>query len=469
MLPAPFVIPPPTARVDKILVCESGGWAKKVAGIKDVPAESVVPVPEFGPDGRPTEALLYVWTRDEWILGSVAGKASVLRMPGKRMLDAWGTEYFRKRGWHVLSIGTARGEQDRRFDDGGNLIVTPPIMPDYPYGRIVVGHGMQKPLKGFFRAQRVQAGPNGRLVEIDTSWLRVGHADEIVSFVPRKDGFSVVLPDPEAGLRLLGSVPSERVLFHDGGKEAASTVQAAGARYIEDTSGILGKGKWKYIRIFSGRGAGQIALVRNIEGNRAVIDRAWLPRGPGPSLAIRYAREGICDSMPIWFQVPDLTSRYVVVENSKMWLDGRGDEFPAVITVGELTADSRLKKLAKTCSDRLYGRGGVLKNLRKALDIPDEQVIRLPVLLSGDEENMNVSSLIPNPTNLVIINNKAIILRPFGPRRDPADDATDIFQESWLDELKQANVRSVILDGWNSLHRSWGGARCGTNTVRTLP
>jgi hypothetical protein len=463
-LPAPFIVPPPTAPAGRILACESGGWAEKLAGLKGVAKESVVPVPAFGPDGRPTEALMYVWTRDEWIVGSVAGDTAILRMPGDRMLDEWGTKHFRKQNWRVLRIGAARGEPDRRFDDGGNILVTPPIPPARPRGRIVVGCGIQESLKGFFRAQRVQTP----LIEIDTSWLRVGHVDEIVSFVPAKDGFLALLPDPEAGLRLLASVPPERVLFHDGGKEAAGSVEKAGARYMKDTSGTLGKGKWRYVRIFAGTGKGQIALVRKVEGDRATIDRVWLPRGPGASLAIRCAREGICDSMPIWFQVPDGTSRYVAVEDSKMWLDGRGDEFPAVITAGELAADSLLRKRAKAFSKKLFGRGGACRALSGALDITEDRILRLPVLMSADEKGGDAAYLTPNPVNLVVIHGDVIILRPFGPRRDPSDGASDVFLKSWLAALAARGIGVHVLDGWDSLHRSWGGARCGTSIVRDL-
>jgi hypothetical protein len=463
-LPAPFVVPPPTATIQQVLACESDGWAEKLAGLKGIPQDSTVPVPAFGPDGRPTEALMYVWTRDEWIPGSVAGKTTILRMPGDRMLDEWGTKYFRKRNWRVLRIGAARGEPDRRFDDGGNLVVTPPILPDHPHGRIVVGRGMQKSLKRFFRAQRVQTP----LVEIDTSWLRVGHVDEIVSFVPWRNGFLAVLPDPEAGLRLLASVPPERVLFHSGGKEAAGTVEKAGARYIEDASGTFGKGKWRYIRIFAGTGGGQIALIRKVEGDRATIDKVWLARGPSASIAVRYAREGICDSMPIWFRVPDNTSRYVVVEDSKMWLDGRGDEFPAVITAGELAADSLLKRHEKIFSKKIFGRGGVCRTLSGALGIDEDRISRLPVLMSADEKGGDAAYLTPNPVNLVIINGDVIILRPFGPRCNPSDGASDVFLRSWLAALTARGIEAHVLDGWDSLHRSWGGARCGTNVVRSL-
>jgi hypothetical protein len=464
-LPAPFIVPPPTARATQVLACESGGWAEKLAGLKGLAKDSVVPVPAFGTDGRPTEALMYVWTRDEWVPGSVAGKTTILRMPGERTLDEWGTKHFKKESWNVLRIGSARGEPDRRFDDGGNLVVTPPMMPDCPYGRLVVGRGMQRSLKDFLRAQRVQAP----LIEIDTSWLRIGHADEIVSFVPGRDGFSIVLPDPEAGIRLLPSVPPERVLFHDGGREAAGSVQKAGARFMEDRSGVLGKGAWKYIRIYAGTGAGQTALVRKIEGDRATIDRVWLPRGPRPSLAIRYAREGICDSMPIWFKVPDATSRYIAVEKSKMWLDGRGDEFPAVITAGELAADSHLKKHAKALSKKLFGRGGVFRALSNTLKVSQERILRLPVLMSADERGTRAAYLTPNPVNLVVIDGAAVILSPFGPRRDPADDASDVFRKSWLAAFRARGVTVHVLDGWDCLHRAWGGARCGTNIVRTLP
>ena len=73
-------------------------------------------------------------------------------------------------------------------------MVSPPTK-NWPLGRIIIGHGsrLQCGLKDFFEAQRVQ-----KPIVIDTSWLDVGHSDELVSFVPAKGthGWKVLIASP---------------------------------------------------------------------------------------------------------------------------------------------------------------------------------------------------------------------------------------------------------------------------------
>jgi hypothetical protein len=164
--------------------------------------------------------------------------------------------------------------------------------------------------------------------------------------------------------------------------------------------------------------------------------------------------------------VPDATSRYAAVEKSKMWLDGRGEEFPAVVTAGELAADSSLEKHAKAIAKKLFGRGGVSAILSRELGIAGKRVVRLPVLMSADGKGRRAAYLTPNPVNLILIGETAIILRPFGPRGDPSDGESDIFLKNWRTAVDARGIRLRVLDGWDALHRAWGGARCGTNVVR---
>jgi hypothetical protein len=67
------------------------------------------------------------------------------------------------------------------LETGGNMVVSPPVQ-DYPFGRIICGSiekGGIADWKRFFKANQIQDP-----LEIDTSWLLVGHSDEIVAFVP---------------------------------------------------------------------------------------------------------------------------------------------------------------------------------------------------------------------------------------------------------------------------------------------
>ena len=133
------------------------------------------------------------------------------------------------------------------------------------------------------------------------------------------------------------------------GVQVAGRVTGAGPRWLEDSSRDFGKGKWRYVRIVSGRAAGPVAHVRHPEDSRLVIGRSWDLRGEGAAAAVRAARESQADTMPIWFDVPDETSRYVAVEDSRTWLNGTGEECPVLIAAGELLRDRSLAA-ARECS-----------------------------------------------------------------------------------------------------------------------
>ncbi|NWR81112.1 PADI1 deiminase, partial [Centropus unirufus] len=79
------------------------------------------------------------------------------------------------------------------LDSFGNLEVSPPVTVrgrEYPLGRILIGSSfprfggrrMAKAVKDFLFAQQVQ-----RPVELFADWLKVGHVDEFLSFVPAPD------------------------------------------------------------------------------------------------------------------------------------------------------------------------------------------------------------------------------------------------------------------------------------------
>lgn len=89
----------------------------------------------------------------------------------------------------------------------GNLEVTPPLGDDI-LGRVYFSEPSREDLKDFLRAQRVQ-----RPFSLDASWLRVGHADEVVCFLPLPDRRALALvPSPRLAYRLI----YETLLQHPG-------------------------------------------------------------------------------------------------------------------------------------------------------------------------------------------------------------------------------------------------------------
>ena len=69
------------------------------------------------------------------------------------------------------------------YDSHGNHDLIPPYTngdQSFPQGRIFVGSGVLKETRAFYDAQ----GPQSPHFNVDTSWLFVGHIDEVFSYVP---------------------------------------------------------------------------------------------------------------------------------------------------------------------------------------------------------------------------------------------------------------------------------------------
>jgi protein-arginine deiminase len=99
------------------------------------------------------------------------------------------------------------------FDSGGNIDVIPPYKwagRNYSIGRMLYGaHGEFAPDKSF--TQMLEAQGYQRPIQIDTSWLAVGHVDEFMTFLPAKNtrGWVVVVADPLLGQSLLQKMVKE--------------------------------------------------------------------------------------------------------------------------------------------------------------------------------------------------------------------------------------------------------------------
>lgn len=131
-------------------------------------------------------------------------------------------------------------------DWGGNIEVSPPVAvatpamradaagpsmaahPPAPLGKIIFGDCTPRPAsrvtREFLLAQRVQP-----VLPVDTSWLTVGHVDEIMSTVPdrRGGGFKLLVASAHAMTRLLeqaAQLPrARRTAFHRGKYEGTGS------------------------------------------------------------------------------------------------------------------------------------------------------------------------------------------------------------------------------------------------------
>jgi hypothetical protein len=104
------------------------------------------------------------------------------------------------------------------LDAFGSLECSPPVKAfgrEYPFGRIIHGHDAARPMHkevlNFLYAQQVQSP-----LSIDTSWLHVGHVDEMISFCPlptaadRWKRFKLVVASPRVALDILRDLVAKK-------------------------------------------------------------------------------------------------------------------------------------------------------------------------------------------------------------------------------------------------------------------
>jgi protein-arginine deiminase len=132
------------------------------------------------------------------------------------------------------------------LDAFGNLDCSPPLLQadtEYPVGRIYYGgsptslppYQVDEGLRTFLDDQVVQAP-----LEIDSTWLAVGHVDEFMTFVPdpsASQGFRVLWADYRSAVDILESLDPNMALtrFADHGYDTVGEILADGlVEYNED-------------------------------------------------------------------------------------------------------------------------------------------------------------------------------------------------------------------------------------------
>jgi protein-arginine deiminase len=214
---APFIIPSALERVEELLIVSLPITADAVREVKEFAAKTGLKVADLEMD-EPCDQ----WMQDafepglfafptvlgaEQARGSLTGLRKEARASAAR-LDDHVARRLRRHGTVTVVPGAPR-KYTRWIDWYGNLEATPPHTDRqgrrFPYGRIVAGRqrelAMHPGVMRFLEAQGVQWPP----IEVDTSWLTIGHVDEVVNFVPAKGkaGFKVLLPSPKAARDLL--------------------------------------------------------------------------------------------------------------------------------------------------------------------------------------------------------------------------------------------------------------------------
>jgi len=153
-----------------------------------------------------------IWFQDTAEIGYATDGSRVMHVAlhgnRGRELDGLFAKAFLGRDSGVIRPGSFRGRSAEWIDWYGNLEVSPPLKVrdrSHPSGRICAGtqgvRAMHPEVIGFLEAQEVQAP----ILWLDTSWLVIGHVDEVVSWVPSRTGnaYRLLMPSPRLALEIL--------------------------------------------------------------------------------------------------------------------------------------------------------------------------------------------------------------------------------------------------------------------------
>ena len=153
-----------------------------------------------------------IWFQDATEIGYAEARGARMRvaLQGNRgfALDELFAKSFVGKDAAVVHEGRYRGRSAEWIDWYGNLEVSPPVNTPgraFPRGRIYAGRqgarAMHPDVIAFLEAQ----GAQGPVLWLDTSWLVIGHVDEVVSWVPSRVGtpYRMLVPSPRLALEIL--------------------------------------------------------------------------------------------------------------------------------------------------------------------------------------------------------------------------------------------------------------------------
>ena len=222
---APFLLASSQDPVEEVLVVKNRRTADFIKALRNIVPQTTARLsPIEVEDGTESD----VWVQDTVEIGRVCAPSiqgdqqAVAVLAGIRAkhdgincgpLDRHVRHYFSNLGAIVVEAASPRAGTGW-IDWYGNLEVSPPVTArdgrKFPFGRILIGaqdsFGMHPDVLAFLEAQKLQVPP----IVIDTSWLLIGHVDEVVSFVPAPDGrrFRVLIPSPSLARTILQGAAS---------------------------------------------------------------------------------------------------------------------------------------------------------------------------------------------------------------------------------------------------------------------
>jgi len=328
------------------------------------------------------------------------------------------------RAYRTQAPGIELGAQS----GGGNLLASPP-MPGHPFGRMIYGHSVGRPceLEDFLAAQRYQTP-----IQLDSSWLHVGHVDEYLAFLPdatRANGWDHKI--------LVASARLGHALCHvaAANPDANPTVHAAQAIQLSEAA----------------RAAHQLLVPdMTLAGTFGALPPPPGAAGPIAKAAGYAANPAVPAGSNGWFVCWSDGANYSRAPASDYLADeGPGRDWLTCANIAQAAIDAD--------RDRLVA----------ALGIGHDQFVEIPVVF-GREGGRPAAGLVghsADSVNMLVLTNAGVVCivpKPFG----PVANGTYLFEHAIATQLAAFGAPTLhFVNDWADLHAHDGEIHCGTNQV----
>lgn len=297
---------------------------------------------------------------------------------------------------------------------GGNIIVSPPVS-EARHGKVVIGNRrmiygdlVDPDLIRFLRRQNAQP-----LVEVDTSWLQVGHIDEIITFVPSTvggEGCAILRSSPATALTIL--YEALRLFLQGFDQSLFRDLESPDVMHFAHSNRPLGRQR-QY--------SSTAPLTHMMRGKTWLHHHppaAFVPLEPPliyRNMAWNYRRHSLFGDdvlPPLPYQPGEgddsLYPANISVHEFLYFENGTNEEIEPLVTGAAQSAES-----SEEPRSFLAAVDEVL--VQEFSHVP---IIKLPVLFDAVEDWIYDATIAftPNLVNMQVIDRRVIIPRPYGPR-----------------------------------------------------
>jgi len=396
----------------------------------------------------PAESQSYTWQQDyfESFINPTSGRP-VVRKIGS--YDRGGEDAAKKLVKSISSCEITEGEvlktdhqllvpEGKSFasgEMGGNI-------EGLPGGFCLVGDNQSSQFASQF------CGKDENTVQMDVSWLSVGHVDEVFKViptnlpgVPKECNFSLMFASPRKAMELLSEPRSANHPLFSGSflKADASTADLKEFRLSRSLRGVGNQ-------------------FCHILDNFAAPSRGGKSKGDvkgknGASQAFYFIKDQILSDAHA-SEEELKTCEIESITNAEFLKAMKEPEFLDYNELVQKSIDESKKKITQKILSRLPQCGKHLS----LIDVPDLFYGTPAVDENGHKQLARPGdggSFMPNPTNSVVANGNIIFSDPQNP----------LFRDYLTKELKQKKVQASFIDTWDYAHLGNGNLHCSSHSL----